>query len=92
MLGSGAQIEVFSKAPFLEVSEAGTRVLLPLIADRRFRKFDLHFPLLDRKTITSSDIAPHLDKWLCNVDIYLRESAEDHGLLVLAKTTALQQP
>jgi hypothetical protein len=68
-----------------EIGRQGREVLLPMVKDRRFRKAALYLPLIDQRTLRHPDAAEKLDAWMCGIDVYVRESAEDKGILILSK-------
>ena len=85
MRGLGVQFELFSAGSIEEIAKQGREVLLPMVKDRRFRKAALYLPLIDQRTLCHPDAAEKLDAWMCGIDVYVRESAEDRGILMLSK-------
>lgn len=61
-------------------------LLLPPITDTAFRSFALYAPLLEAKSFQNRS-AGQLDEFLCGAPVLLRESVEDKGLLLAARTT-----
>ena len=82
-LGSGAYAQVFC-ASGTSFYQAATALFKPLITDKLMRTFPYHAPLLQRSAVESCTPA-QLDAWACGAVVYLRESVEDHGLLVLRR-------
>ncbi|HEV2401147.1 MAG TPA: hypothetical protein VGS27_29710 [Candidatus Sulfotelmatobacter sp.] len=81
MLEWGGVIQVIAKdnASFL----ARTReVLLPSIKDPCFNCFPFYVPLMQAQSLTHED-GEKAREWLCGASIYIRESPEDSGLLVI---------
>ena len=84
MRGFGAQIEFFSRQPLWSILARSKQGYLPTIQERHFRKSEIYLPLLDRKSIVAAKSREQLDAWMCGIEIYLRESAEDRGILLLS--------
>lgn len=82
MLGWGSVIQVLRRKgePFLERAR---QALLPRITDPCFNCFPFYVPLLDRKSLTHQDPS-EMKSWLCGASIYIRESPEDSGLLIIS--------
>jgi hypothetical protein len=85
MRGFAAQIECFSQDAIDTILSRGKELFLPTIKERQYKRANFYLPLLDRKSIGTARSAEQLDEWMCGVDVYLRESAEDKGILVLSK-------
>jgi hypothetical protein len=64
-------------------------VLLPSIQEDGLRAFPLYVPLLTAASLTHSP--EQLNTWLGPVDVYLRESPQDKGLLVLSRAPLHQK-
>ena len=86
LLGSGTLVRVVASAPgaFLE---GATEYLQPRISEPSLSSFPFNLPLLTEAALRGSQtIYPGgPEAWLPQVDGYLRESAEDGGLLVLVR-------
>ena len=85
MGGFGAAVHMFTRATVDEIRQRGREEFLPRVADQRFRGGKVYLPVLDVESVRAAQSSAELDRWLCAVDIYVRESAEDRGLLVLSK-------
>ena len=85
MRGFGVQIELFSKDPVELIQERGRELFLPSIMEERFQGEPFYLPVLDRASLAAAGSAEQLDSWLCGVEVYLRESAEDKGVLILSR-------
>jgi hypothetical protein len=83
--GHGALLEMFSPQALEEMQERGRDLFLPRMVEKRFRKARFYLPLLDRRTLAAAKDAEELNQWLCGATVYLRESAEDQGVLLVAK-------
>ncbi|AEU38911.1 hypothetical protein [Granulicella mallensis] len=58
---------------------------LPEITDPGFGRADFVFPLLDCRILASARSAELINQWLCSIDLYIRESPEDKGILLLSR-------
>lgn len=85
MRGFGVQIEIFSNDTIAAIQQQAKSVFLPAIKERRFAREGFYLPLLDRRSIAAAGSADRLDEWLCGIDVYVRESAEDKGVLILSR-------
>lgn len=85
MRGFGAQIELFSKETIDRIQASGKTAFLPAIKERRFQREGFYLPVLDSKSIAAADSTQKLDEWLCGIEVYVRESAEDQGILILSR-------
>jgi hypothetical protein len=78
--GSGALLSCLLDVP-VETYLARQRALwLPTIAEPAFRAHPFYVPLLGAPELQES--AQKLQAWTGDVRVYLRESAEDHGMLL----------
>jgi len=84
MRGFGAQIELFSKDSIELIEDRGKDLFLPTIAESRFQNEPFYLPLLDGASLSSSSAAKQLEEWLCGIDLYIRESAEDRSILLIS--------
>lgn len=85
MLGLGTVIQIITADDTQALLLKGRSRLLPLIIDPSFRSFPYYIPLLDRKGLLSANSPEELEGWLCGAEVYLRESTEDSGILILAR-------
>jgi len=58
--------------------------LLTPITDTTFTCFPEYVPLLEAKSFRDTPLET-LDRWMCGAAVYVRESAEDNGLLIAAR-------
>lgn len=84
LLGTGMTVQIFSSAEFPDFSERGKRVFLPAITDVSMKRFRFYVPLLDGATLAAATVE-QLEDWLCGASLYLRESPEDKGYLVISR-------
>lgn len=85
MSGFGATVQIFSRALIEDVRKRGLDEFLPRISDHRFRGGRVYLPMLDQQSLRAARSFEELERWLCGADVYLRESAEDKGLLVVSR-------
>lgn len=85
MRGFGAQIEFFSRQPLESTLARGKEHYLPAIREGQCRKSEIYLPLLDRRSIAAAQSPEQLDTWMCEIEVYLRESAEDKAILLLSR-------
>jgi hypothetical protein len=83
MAGTGGLLQAIHRDPIDQLVSAWKQVLLPPIQEDGLRAFPLYVPLLTAESVTHS--AEMLNTWLGSVDIYLRESPQDKGLLVVSR-------
>jgi hypothetical protein len=85
MRGFAVQIELFSKDKLDVIVRRGKEIFQPTITERQFKKADFYLPLFDRKTLAAATSGEQIDAWLCGIELYIRESAEDKGILILSR-------
>jgi hypothetical protein len=83
MLGRGHLLLIGVSDP-VEFFKAERRVFQPSIQERLLASFPFYVPFLTASVLVSSPTI-QLDAWLPFVRYYLRESAEDQGLLVISQ-------
>ena len=88
LFGGEALFQLFSRREADAFFARTKSTYLPLIADTLFRHARFYVPLLEAKTVSGAT-DQQLATWLCGAEAYLRESAEDRGILILARTTHL---
>lgn len=84
MTGTGGLIQVLHLKPVSEVRSEWYRLIQPTIMEEGLAAYPLYFPLLSTKSfaVPATGI---LERWMSNVEIYIRESAEDQGILIFSK-------
>lgn len=85
LFGTGATTQMFSSQSFEAVQKAGEQVYLPTITAPIYTHERFYLPLLDRRSVNRAKTAAELGRWLCDVEVYVRESAEDQGVLILSR-------
>lgn len=85
MLGTGGVIELLHTGEVAKTIEHWQDVLQPTIEDEAFQAYPFTFPLIEKKSIERRS-KEQLDSWFGPVSFYLRESAEDTGILLLSRT------
>jgi len=84
MLGLGTVLQMmFYDSPGSSMASM-REVLLKPIQDRAYTCFPFYVPLLDVDAVSGAS-AEHLDEWCGGAQVYVRESAEDCGILLLSK-------
>jgi hypothetical protein len=89
--GYGAVVEVYSPAGLEEWTRTARDFYLPTVTEKRFRRESFYAPLLDRASLAAAHTAAMLNDFLAGAQLYLRESAEDKGLLLLWRSDSLPQ-
>lgn len=87
MSGFGATVQMFAKDSISELRRRGREQFLPRITDARFRGGRVYLPMLDRQSVQAATSSKELEAWLCGAHVYVRESAEDRGVLVISRQT-----
>ncbi len=87
MRGFGATVELFSDLSFAEIAARARQLYRPQITEARFQQEAFYVPLFDIATLQAASSAEQLNSWLCGVAMYVRESAEDNGVLIIANTS-----
>jgi hypothetical protein len=88
MFGRGVTLWIY--APEIEIMLLQMRHLfLPGIEERIFRRYPFFVTLLDRRGLELAS-AEELDRWSCGLIAYVRESAEDHSVLIASRLPLLK--
>lgn len=85
MLGLGTVIQLVSAIDTEGLLAATGKLLRPAIQDPSLTAFPFYMPLLEAKSVAEAS-ASQLDAWSCGIDAYIRESPEDSGILILARS------
>lgn len=85
MRGFGTLIQVLSPASLAAMQTSCREVFLPRIQAPRFRMARFFLPVLDSASIAAARSAAELAEWLGGAELYVRESPEDQGVLVLSQ-------
>jgi len=84
MLGLGSIVQIMGNDSIEDFLTKSRNALLPPITDPSFTCFPFYLPLLDLQSFSSAK-PKELDYWLCDANIYIRESMEDQGLLLAVR-------
>lgn len=80
--GTGAPVEYYVPLAAAGLEERWTRDLSAPIKDPQFFGFPYYFPLLNQASLARANAA-QLERWLPGGGVYLRECAEEGGLLLI---------
>jgi hypothetical protein len=64
--------------------ERATSLLLPQLTDRTFTGYPFYVPLLEFGSLARAT-SDQLETWLCGASLYIRESFEDTGILIVSR-------
>lgn len=84
MLGRGMLQQLFTAKSFSDLQEQGKKVFLDKIEEQAYKRSRYYTPLLESATFAAAT-SEQIGEWMCGADLYLRESAEDKGLLILSR-------
>ncbi|HUA21503.1 MAG TPA: hypothetical protein VMB25_22310 [Bryobacteraceae bacterium] len=85
MLDIGSVLEFLTPENDKSLLDKAKKALLPGIKDPSYRVYSLYIPLLEGKSVAGAR-ADQLANWLCGALVYLRESFEDKGILIVSRT------
>jgi hypothetical protein len=88
--GYGTLIQVQTRLSLNEFLQNAEKLFLPRITEARFQSEPFYFPLLDVATLNAAATLAELDRWMCGATLYVRESAVDAGVLILARSSSVQ--
>lgn len=83
MFGSGAVLSLLLDEPASSYHARMRRVLLPPIQEPALRGHPFYVPLLDANSLQSVREPQTLNRWMSATRLYLRESVEDEGMMVV---------
>jgi hypothetical protein len=81
MFDIGAAIELVTADGPDALAEKTSALLLPPIQEPVFRSFPLYVPLLRANSFENAS-ASQVQQWLCGASLYMRQSAEDTGIVI----------
>ncbi|MFN2974378.1 hypothetical protein [Terriglobus aquaticus] len=84
MTGRGVALVVFSKQDRSESLERNAGFYRDQV-EGRFKRSPFFMPLLDETGLLSFSGADHTEQWMHGLDIYVRETAEDEGVLIVSR-------
>jgi len=84
MFGIGAVMLALVPGTVDEYLDRARNYLLPPIKDSSFTCFPFYVPLLEGKSLQDVH-ADTLTAWMCGASVYIRESAEDNGVLIVSR-------
>lgn len=83
MLPYGPVLQILTADDPETFLEKATLLLLPAISDPSFTCYPFYVPLLDGKSLCSATYE-QLHTWSCGASVYIRESFEDKGILIVS--------
>ncbi len=81
----GVLLEMFCPGESTETDARAREMFLPRIKASRFLQEEFYAPLLDRGSLLSAGPTEEIGAMLCGADVYLRDSAEDKGVLIVSR-------
>ncbi|GGG97459.1 hypothetical protein [Silvibacterium dinghuense] len=85
LAGMSLLVEAFTRETIDTFFESTRHTFAERIRDRRWKKADFYLPLLDCRELDHQDAGANLQSALDGIDVYIRESAEDKGILIVAR-------
>jgi hypothetical protein len=82
MIGSGTVVHALLKGDSGQYHEAMRELLLPPITEEALRGHPFYMPLLEARSLRNVTVDV-LDAWMGSARVYLRESVEDGGVLIV---------
>lgn len=86
MLGLGTIVQILTRDSTEVFLRKAREVLLPPIKDPSYVCFPFYIPLLEQKSIAGATLEK-LESWLSGASLYIRESVEDVGILIMSGET-----
>ncbi len=84
LTGFGALIHTLQNGTATDVSATWYDIFQPTIEEEGYAAFPIYTPIFGVKSLAGVQ-AETLSKWMGEVDIYIRESAEDTGVFLLSR-------
>jgi hypothetical protein len=84
MTGTAGLIQVLHQAPVSQVITSWYNTFQPTIQEEGLAAYPLYLPILSATSLTGQKFEV-LDEWMGKADIYIRESMEDKGILLLSR-------
>jgi hypothetical protein len=83
MLGLGTVLQFVIASDSDQFLSATRALLWPPIKEPSYTAFPFYVPLLELRALTGASESD-LEKWLCGARAVIRESPEDHGILIMS--------
>ncbi len=90
MRGFGVQIQLFSELGIKTVASKATAEFSSRLRSAGAPEPIFLIPLLDCAGVLAANSDDQLSTWLCGAEIYMRESVEDKGVLIVARTAVTE--
>jgi hypothetical protein len=84
MLKYGPALEIMTSDDSDTFLKKTTALLLPPIKDPSYTCFPFYVPLLEVKSLIGAS-PEQLEAWFCGASLYIRESFEDKGILIVSR-------
>jgi hypothetical protein len=84
MLGLGTILQIMTSDDTVTLLKKTKAVLHALIKDPSFTSFPFYIPLFEAASLAKAT-AGELDSWFCDIPVYIRESGEDNGILLVSR-------
>jgi len=84
MLPFGPLLEIMTPDGGATFLERATSLLLPPLTDRTFTCYPFYVPLLEFGSLARAT-SEQVETWLCGASLYIRESFEDTGILIVSR-------
>jgi hypothetical protein len=84
MLPFGPLLQIMTADDGETFLEKATALLLPPLTDRTFTCYPFYVPLLEFRSLAPAT-PRELETWLCGASLYVRESFEDNGILIVSR-------
>jgi hypothetical protein len=84
LLDLGAMILALVRGNPESFFDLGRTNLQSMIKEAALRCFPFYVPLLDCHSLLSAS-SEDLEKWLCGASVYIRQSAEDKGIIIISQ-------
>ena len=84
MLPFGPLLQIMTRDDGATFLERATSLLLPPLTDRTFTGYPFYVPLLEFGSLARAT-SEQVETWLCGASLYIRESFEDTGILIVSR-------
>jgi hypothetical protein len=83
LLGSGCSTRFWGNATFETMDLLGRELYLPSIRSQAYRNAEFYVSLLSTAAVLQASSAD-IERWMCGMDVYVQDSAECGGLLIVS--------